>query len=177
MRGPKVATHRDDCDIPIAQPAGASWTQQSYLEASNTGDGDLFGSAVALFGGAVAVGAERESSDSTGIDGDQLNDSAFQSGAAYVFEGAGTSPDTGMPYCMANANSTGTAGELTGCGSTSVANNNLTLVATNLPVGAFGFFLTSTVQGGTVNAGGSDGNLCLGGGDWALRWTRPDHGR
>ena len=36
-------------------------------------------------------------------------------------------------------------------------------MATNLPVGAFGLFLTSAVQAFTKNPGGSDGNLCLGG--------------
>ena len=39
--------------------------------------------------------------------------------------------------------------------------NSLTLEAAGLPVGAFGFFITSTLQGFVINPGASDGNLCL----------------
>ena len=71
--------------------SGTSWAQQAYLKASNTGDGDRFGASVALSDDAVAVAAERESSNSTGVNGDQTNDSAFRSGAAYFFDGVGAS--------------------------------------------------------------------------------------
>jgi hypothetical protein len=68
------------------------WSQQAYIKASNTHAPDFFGWSVALSGDGniLAVGAEYESSNATGIDGDQANDSAAQSGAAYVFvrEGA-----------------------------------------------------------------------------------------
>lgn len=68
----------------------AGWMQQAYLKPSNTGAGDGFGHAVAASHDTVVVGAFREDSTSTGVDGDQTNNSALDSGAAYVFERVGT---------------------------------------------------------------------------------------
>ena len=45
--------------------------QQAYLKASNTGAGDLFGRSVAVSGDTVVVGALREDSNATGVNGDQ----------------------------------------------------------------------------------------------------------
>jgi hypothetical protein len=64
---------------------GNSWIQQAYLKASNTDSGDQFGKVVAIAGDTVVVGAAGESSNATGIDGDQTNNSAIDAGAAYVF--------------------------------------------------------------------------------------------
>ncbi|MBV1911895.1 MAG: cadherin-like beta sandwich domain-containing protein [Kangiellaceae bacterium] len=61
------------------------WTQQNYVKASNPGEEDLFGRAIALEGNTLVVSAENESSNATGINGDQLNDDARWSGAVYVF--------------------------------------------------------------------------------------------
>ena len=61
------------------------WTQQAYIKASNTEDIDLFGHSLSLNGNSLAVGAPEEDSNATGIDGDQGNDLAVESGAAYVF--------------------------------------------------------------------------------------------
>jgi hypothetical protein len=69
---------------------GTTWSQQAYLKASNTGADDQFGSDVDVHGDTIVVGAPRESSDATGIDGAQDNDDATQSGAAYVFTRDGT---------------------------------------------------------------------------------------
>jgi hypothetical protein len=66
---------------------GGIWSQQAYLKASNTGSGDQFGSNVALSGGTLVVGASREDSNATGVNGDQADNSALDSGAAYVFVG------------------------------------------------------------------------------------------
>ncbi len=73
--------------------AGASWTQQAYIKASNTGAGDRFGWSVALSadGDTLAVGAISEESNSTGIGDDQNDNSASNSGAVYVFTRAGAS--------------------------------------------------------------------------------------
>ena len=60
------------------------WTQQAYIKSSNS-DGDSFGSSVALDGDTLVVGAIYEDSDATGVNGNQFNDNAFASGAAYVF--------------------------------------------------------------------------------------------
>jgi len=69
---------------------GSRWVQQAYLKASNTGEGDNFGSSVAVSGDTVVVGAPAESSGAAGIDGDQLDDSVPSSGAVYVFVRKGT---------------------------------------------------------------------------------------
>jgi hypothetical protein len=61
------------------------WSQQAYLKASNTGSGDQFGHAVAADGDTVVVGSFLEDSNATGLNGDQANNSAGDSGAAYVF--------------------------------------------------------------------------------------------
>jgi hypothetical protein len=64
---------------------GTNWTQQAYLKASNTGAGDAFGRSVAVSGDTVLVGADGESSSATGVNGNQDDNSAADSGAAYVF--------------------------------------------------------------------------------------------
>lgn len=68
-----------------------TWAQTSYLKASNTKAGMHFGWAVAVSSDAttLAVGATRESSASSGIDGDQSSVAAPSSGAVYVFARSG----------------------------------------------------------------------------------------
>ena len=58
-----------------------------YIKASNTGATDTFGNAVSLSadGNTLAVGADREDSNSTGVGGEPNNSSATDSGAVYVF--------------------------------------------------------------------------------------------
>lgn len=70
----------------------------------------------------------------------------------------------GTNYCFANANVTGVPGSISAFGSTSVMANDITLVASSLPMNATGYFLVSDTQGWLGNAGGaSNGNVCLGG--------------
>jgi hypothetical protein len=69
---------------------GTNWTQQAYLKASNTGAGDNFGYSVAAWGEAILVGAIHEASNATGVNGNQTNNAANLSGAAYVFVRNGT---------------------------------------------------------------------------------------
>ncbi|QDV09202.1 hypothetical protein Poly30_47590 [Planctomycetes bacterium Poly30] len=64
-------------------------------------------------------------------------------------------------YCQANANTTGVPAQISAEGSPFAADNDLTLVCTDMPQGAFGFFVTSQTQGFIANPGGSAGNLCL----------------
>jgi hypothetical protein len=64
--------------------------QQAYLKASNTGEADMFGLTVAISGDTIVVGAPYESSNATGVNGDQSNDLATYAGAAYVFIRDGT---------------------------------------------------------------------------------------
>jgi len=69
------------------------WQLQTYLKASNPGEGDNFGWSVSLSkdGSTLAVGATAESSAATGIGGDQIDDTAASAGAVYVFVSNNTS--------------------------------------------------------------------------------------
>ena len=72
--------------------------------------------------------------------------------------------EPGAYYCgPAATNSVGLSAETRAAGSTFVANNNLTLNCSSMPVGSFGFFLVSEFPGFTSMPGGSAGNLCLSG--------------
>ena len=55
------------------------------FESSNTGVGDYFGYSVAVSGDTAVIGAAFDSSRATGVNGDQRENSAFGSGASYVF--------------------------------------------------------------------------------------------
>ena len=100
-----VNGNQADDSIPQAGAAyvfsrrGATWSQQAYLKASNTGeagtadtfaDGDQFGFSVAISddGNTVAVGAHSE--DSSGINDNQADNSMQLAGAVYVFNRTGT---------------------------------------------------------------------------------------
>lgn len=65
--------------------SGSTWSQQAYLKASNPGSEDYFGFSVAIHGDTIVVGAYREDSGATGVNGNQADESAIDSGAAYVF--------------------------------------------------------------------------------------------
>jgi len=71
--------------ITVTRQSASSFAQQAYIKASNTGIDDHFGS-VALSGDTLAVGAFLEDSAATGIDGDQADNSAENSGAVYVYQ-------------------------------------------------------------------------------------------
>ncbi|NOY92649.1 MAG: integrin [Deltaproteobacteria bacterium] len=73
--------------------AGAIWSQQAYVKASNTGSSNYFGRSLALSsdGSTLAIGSEGESSSATGIGGDEADDSVSDAGAVYVFARSGTS--------------------------------------------------------------------------------------
>lgn len=70
----------------------------------------------------------------------------------------------GTNFCQANSNSTGNLGLMRANGSTSIATNNITLIATQLPINQFGLLINSLNTGFVPNSGGSAGNLCLGSG-------------
>jgi hypothetical protein len=70
--------------VYIFGESGGVWSQEAYVKASNRGSGE-FGGAISLSGESLAVGAARESSGATGIDGDQADTSADSAGAVYVF--------------------------------------------------------------------------------------------
>ena len=67
--------------------AGAVWTQEVYIKASNAHEDDAFGYSVTLSsdGETLVVGAHLEASNATGVDGDQTSHAADESGAVYLF--------------------------------------------------------------------------------------------
>lgn len=69
----------------FTRDTAGTWTQQAYVKASNTDAGDRFGFSVALSGDTLAVGAPYEDSATTGVNGNQADDTVAQSGAVYVF--------------------------------------------------------------------------------------------
>ncbi len=67
------------------------WSQQVYIKSFNAGMRDFFGGSLSLSadGNFLAVGATGEESNATGIDGDELDNSAPTSGAVYTFTRSG----------------------------------------------------------------------------------------
>jgi hypothetical protein len=87
----------DDSDASYTLAIEPGFEQQAYLKASNPEGGDLtgkipdsFGSAVAISGDTLVVSAINESSNATGVDGDESNNSLSSAGAVYVFVRSGT---------------------------------------------------------------------------------------
>ena len=83
--------------VYIFTKGGGTWQQQAYIKASNTKashtkDFDLFGYSVSLSGDGniLAVGAFQEDSNATGINGDQVNNSASNAGTVYLFIRSGS---------------------------------------------------------------------------------------
>ena len=79
------------CTASAAQILGANLTQAiGYAKASNTGDGDAFGAAMALSGdgNTLAVGARREDGNANGIN-NPSDEAAPSAGAVYVFRRVG----------------------------------------------------------------------------------------
>jgi hypothetical protein len=61
-----------------------TWSQSAYLKSSNTDTEDGFGSAMAVGGGFLVIGAHLEDSAAAGVGGDQADNNATESGAAYI---------------------------------------------------------------------------------------------
>jgi hypothetical protein len=65
--------------------SGTNWTLQAQLTAPSGSTNDQFGTSVAISGDTIVVGAPGEDSGATGIGGDQNDEGAPYSGAAYVY--------------------------------------------------------------------------------------------
>ncbi len=76
--------------VYIYRRSGTVWSLDSYLKASNSDANDEFGFSISMFGNRLAVGAIGESSDATGVGGDQDSNGASSSGAVYIFRYTGT---------------------------------------------------------------------------------------
>jgi hypothetical protein len=85
-----VGSYQDDDVVPnsgavhVFRRSGTAWPQGDLLKASNPGNFDFFGFAVALSGDTLAVGAANEGSSTQGVNGNQADDGALQSGAVYI---------------------------------------------------------------------------------------------
>ena len=79
--------------ITVTRESANEFAQSAYIKASNTDASDSFGgNSVSLDGDTLVVGSRREDSASTGINGDEADNTAVDSGAVYVFtrDAAGT---------------------------------------------------------------------------------------
>jgi hypothetical protein len=116
----------DDCDttaINCATDSGAvyvynydgiEWSPSSYIKASNTDAYDYFGYSVSISenGNTLAVGAYKEDSAATGVNGSQTNDCAnttpincaLESGAVYVYTRDGTGVWNNTPVYIKASN-------------------------------------------------------------------------
>jgi len=77
----------------VIKRTGTTWAAESYLKASNAGNGYNFGISVAIDSDTIAVGANLESSNQTTITNGttaSVDHSATYSGAVYVFKRTGT---------------------------------------------------------------------------------------
>jgi hypothetical protein len=68
---------------------GSEWTHRAEVTGSNTVADDAFGTALALSGDLLAVGASKEDGKATGVNGDQ-GDGATSAGAVYLFSRSDT---------------------------------------------------------------------------------------
>lgn len=89
--------------VYVFQYAASEWRQQAYVKASNTDDGDRFGSALALQGNTLVVGAPFEDSNSAVFNDAEDNNARNNSGAVYVFNQTGASWQQVLYIHAANA--------------------------------------------------------------------------
>ncbi len=82
-------TANDAGAVYVFKRIGEIWNQQAYIKASNTDAGDIFGVSMDMTENQLLVSASREDSNAIGVDGDQMNNSATNSGAAYLFSRTG----------------------------------------------------------------------------------------
>ncbi len=77
--------------VYVFRKSGSTWVQEAYIKASNAEVGDRFGMVkLSADGSRLAVTADNEDSNATGINGNQSNNSGGSSGAVYVFRRSGT---------------------------------------------------------------------------------------
>lgn len=77
--------------VYIFTRSGTTWSQQVMLTPNNLNIGDAFGHNLDLFNDTLVVSSPGERSDAKGINGDGSDNSIKDSGAVYVFKGAGPS--------------------------------------------------------------------------------------
>lgn len=75
----------DSGAVYVFTRTGVVWSQQAYIKPSNTGAGDNFGRHVSLSDETLVATSRSEDSNATGVNGNGADNSAADSGAAYVF--------------------------------------------------------------------------------------------
>jgi hypothetical protein len=87
FNGDLLAVGGDSEKAYLFERRDSVWSRQVMLEAPNVEDGDYFGGSLVLSddGTTLAVSALSDDSATTGINGDQTNNGAVDSGAVYVF--------------------------------------------------------------------------------------------
>ena len=75
---------RDSGAVYLFIRSGSAWSQKAYIKASNPDEYDRFGASATLVGNILAVGANGESSNATGVNGNQADNSMQSAGAMYV---------------------------------------------------------------------------------------------
>ena len=164
-----VGAHADDDrgdgsgSVYVFERGTSGWMQVAKLLAHDGALGDLFGLRVSISGNAVLAGSH--------LDDDACpEDLTCNSGAAYVFRITGVASaycfGTGCP-CRNDdpvagcANSRGSGGRLTACGTASTAADDLVLHTSGLPPDQFALFYMGA---GPLALAFGDGLRCVGAG-------------
>ena len=134
------------------------WLFEYRFAGSAAEQGSTFGTALAVDGDTVVVGARGN--------GDICNPHSCSSGAAYVFS---ASVGSASNFCVSEANSTGAPAVISMTGCTDVARNELGLVARPVPEGRSGIFFYGDRQLSATPFG--DGYRCVGGRVYRLPLT------
>ncbi|MEM9799051.1 MAG: hypothetical protein AAGA20_01930 [Planctomycetota bacterium] len=139
-------------------------TFQSDRAAEQVGSAALFGGAtpsepvtltVVPFGTQTRIGVDRDEDGS--FDRDELDAGSDPANGASV-------PDLGTSYCgPAVVNASGSSAVMSAVGSSRASDGELLLRVSSLPFFSPGYFVASQSQDFVVGAGGSIGNLCIGG--------------
>lgn len=137
---------------------GTNWAQQAYVKASLPDAGDRFGHSVSLSsdGNTLAVGAPFESSDANTINGDETNNTATYSGAAYLYRFDGSNW-TQQAYIKANNS-----------GSSDNFGNSVALSADGNTLAVGAFYEESNATG--INGNGSDNSSGDSGAAYVFRY-------
>jgi hypothetical protein len=129
--------------------SGVIWSQQAYLKASNPGQDDYFGYAVAISGDVCAVGAIWESTSGTGTNPppDEL---ALSAGATYVYSRSGATWSQTEFLKASNAD----AGDLFGC-AVAISSGTILIGAPYALIGGAAYIFDTPVAEISVQQGGS----------------------